>query len=131
MSLLDTFRTSISPKKSVVSNDQRIVNRHYQLLDQINAAYREKNYDLAARYCQEDIGLFPDFRKAYKKVHPDEYALPRIPSFEVLAKIYDKQGKYEELISVCELAIKYRQKDGTKGGYKARIEKAKKMLEGK
>lgn len=111
--------------------NEQIVDYHYQLLEKINTLYRAKNYDLAARYCQEDIGLFPDFRKAYKKAHPDEYALPRIPSFEVLAKIYDKQGKYEELISVCELAVKYRQKDGTKGGYKARIEKAKKMLEGK
>ena len=42
MGLLDTFRTSISPKKSVVSNDQRIVNRHYQLLDQINAVKHDR-----------------------------------------------------------------------------------------
>ena len=68
MGLLDTFRTSISPKKSVVSNDQRIVNRHYQLLDQINAAYREKNYERTEKYCLEDVRIFPDFAKAYPKV---------------------------------------------------------------
>lgn len=111
--------------------NEQIVDYHYQLLEKINTLYRARNYDLAARYCQEDIRLLPNFRKAYKKVSPDAYDLPRIPSFEILAKIYDKQGKYEELISVCELAIKYRQKDSTKGGYKARIEKAKKMLGGK
>ena len=58
MGLLDTFRTSISPKKSVVSNDQRIVNRHYQLLDQINAAYREKNYERTEKYCLEDVRIW-------------------------------------------------------------------------
>lgn len=67
MGLLDTFRTSISQKKSVVSNDQRIVNRHYQLLDQINVAYREKNYERAEKYCLEECGYFQNSLKHIQK----------------------------------------------------------------
>ena len=129
MGLLDTFRTSISPKKSVVSNDQRIVNRHYQLLDQINAAHREKNYERTEKYCLEDVRIFPDFAKAYPKVYPNDHVLPRIPSFEILAKIYDKQGKYHELIEICKLALRYKLEDSTKGGFEARIQKAQKKIE--
>lgn len=128
MGLLDIFKASISPKRSAVSNDQRIVDRHYKLLDQINAAYREKNYERAEKYCLEDVRLFPDFAKAYPKIYPNDHILPRITSFEILAKIYDKQGKYHKLIEICELALRYKLEDSTKGGFKARIQKAQKKI---
>lgn len=47
--------------------------------------------------------------------------------YEVLAKAYEKLQKYDEAIEVCEKAISYGYtNDGTKNGYKGRIERLEK-----
>ncbi|MGI6491493.1 MAG: hypothetical protein ACOX0T_03600 [Pelotomaculum sp.] len=97
-------------------------------------------------YCLEDIKIFPDFKKEYlqeerarrsrladspfiddkerktlfEETENNAFDL-QIPSFHRLAIIYENQGKYEEAIDICELAISYGLKDGTQSGYEGRI----------
>ena len=52
-----------------------------------------------------------------------EFIPRRFPSFQRLAIIYENQGKYEEAIKICELALKLNLKDGTKTGFKGRIKR--------
>lgn len=52
-----------------------------------------------------------------------DFKLPRIPSFQRLAIIYENQGEYDKAIDICEKAIMFNLEDGTKMGFKGRIEK--------
>ena len=109
---------------------------------------------LCIYYCLKDIELFPKFKKASieqdfvikrklqrlfahdksefkryeKEIKEYKWNPPQIPSFKRLAIIYEKMGKYEEAISVCEKAIRYGLTDGTKIGFEGRIEKIKKKM---
>lgn len=97
-------------------------------------------------YCKKDIDLFPLFKKAYineyidqikyvqnffekdyaeykeyeRKIEAYKPTIPNIPSFKRLAIIYEKQGKYEEAIKICDLAISNNLADDTKGGFEGR-----------
>jgi len=53
---------------------------------------------------------------------------PRFPSFQRLAIIYERLGKYDEAIKICEKALKYGLVDGTKSGFEGRIERLKKRI---
>lgn len=107
-------------------------------------------------YCQKDIAMYPLFIKIYAdhrvfelrknqalfKSDRDEYeryensinetlsSPPKIgmPSFKRLAIIYEKQGKYNEAISICEKAIEYELTDDTKSGYSGRKQRLLKKL---
>lgn len=55
--------------------------------------------------------------------------LPRIPSFQQLVILYEKSGRYQEALDICNLALRNNLKDTTKGGYEGRIEKIQKKME--
>lgn len=107
------------------------VDTHFVYNHLIELYYKQrdtKEYALqkAKEYCRMDIELFPTY------VNPlidRVYVLPRCPSFQQLAIIYEKEGDYESAIQICELAIKYHLKDTTKGGFKARLSKLQGKLE--
>ena len=78
--------------------------------------------DLCIKYCIEDIQRIDAFNVAWKKKFEDIHSsltadgykqntdksdvdLPRIPSFDRLRIIYEKQGKFREAIQVCSKAI--------------------------
>nr|DAL87918.1 MAG TPA: YbfG [Caudoviricetes sp.] len=113
--------------------------------------------DECIEYCKADIALYPEFRKDYdkqdKKYWIDRIAWYkkqgysrdvysdledhiknfkplniRIPSFQQLAIIYEQQKKFDEAIKICELALKYELKDGTKSGFKGRIARIEKKM---
>ena len=52
--------------------------------------------------------------------------LPRVPTFQHYATLLTERGQFERVIQVCESAIGFGLDDGTKGGYKGRIERIKK-----
>src|SRR5699024_1146582 len=54
-----------------------------------------------------------DYNKYQKMIDDYTYDSPRIPSFQRLAIIYDRLGKFEKAIEVCELAMYYDLDDGT------------------
>jgi tetratricopeptide (TPR) repeat protein len=76
-------------------------------------------------YCLEDIASFPEFKDAYINLTGNN-TMPRIPSFEQLSIIYEKTGKYEEAISISQIALDNNLNDRTKGGFERRIDRLKK-----
>lgn len=86
--------------------------------------------------CIKDIEMFPKFKEASiekdiamleevqeiskwrgdkeryledeKEINEYEWKIPNVPSFKRLAIIYEKQGKIEEAIQICEKAINYK-----------------------
>ena len=61
-------------------------------------------------YCKKDIATIEEFIPWYKQMREDEWGqaplIPSMHSFEKLAIIYEKQGKYEDAIKLSEYAIK-------------------------
>jgi hypothetical protein len=104
---------------------EKIVRKHYDLLEIETETYKNGNYSCCIERCLEDIILFPEFQKAYPVVYGPE-DLPFYPAFVTLAKIYEKQGLYDKAIEACELAMSYGLSDGTKGGFAARKTKLEK-----
>lgn len=82
--------------------------------------------------CWKDINKMDDIIREFKKdqLYKDYGSLPRMPSFQRLAIIYEKQGKIEEAITVCDKAITYKLTDKTKGGFEGRKKKLEKKLKG-
>lgn len=98
-----------------------IAEYYYKLRDE-----RENAIELSIKFCLEDINNFNLYSKKY--FHVFSYTVPFIRTFYRLMIIYEKQGRYEEAIKYCEMAIKYGLEDNTKGGYKARLERLNKKL---
>lgn len=127
----------------------QLINLYYKQRDK--PGYLEKCIDI----CKKDIELYPLFKQAsidedirmikrtqrlfekgskdYKRFQQeiDNYVWikPRIPSFQQLAIIYEKQEKYAEAIDICKLAVKYQLNDGTKGGFTGRLSRLEKKLQ--
>ncbi|KOP64400.1 hypothetical protein AMS62_03365 [Bacillus sp. FJAT-18019] len=78
--------------------------------------------------CKLDIELFPKFREAWFTQNPTYNFLPRVPSFQKLIQIYERNLQIEEAVDICKLAIHYNLDDGTKGGYAGRLQKLEKKL---
>ena len=103
-----------------------IVDEHFRHHELIAESYKNGNYNRCEKYCIENIQMFPRFKAEYMKLEELDNLDIRIPSFEILVKIYEKQKRYDEGIEVCDLALKYELKDTTKGGFKGRKEKLEK-----
>jgi tetratricopeptide (TPR) repeat protein len=109
--------------------------------------------DKCIEYCKKDIKIFPIFKNTYIENQREflkqlannkftslkereqlliEAANPRfdlrIPSFERLCIIYEKQKEYQKALETCELALSYGLSDNTKGGFSGRIERIKKKI---
>ena len=54
--------------------------------------------------------------------------LPARAYSTIFGKLYEKQGKYQEAIDVCKLAIAYRITDATKTGFEGRIRRLEKKM---
>lgn len=112
-----------------------ILDKHFTYNALIKLYYKQRNISKEAlekciRYCKEDIKNFPKFKEAWIKeqkrqgLKKSELYIPRVPSFERLAIIYEKQGRLNEAIEVCKKVIKYK----LEGGFE-RLEKLKKKME--
>jgi hypothetical protein len=130
---------------------------HYNDWIDLAYKQRENPYflNLCIEYCKKDIEIFPKLReswvekeikeiKEYQKrfknySFADDYEQRirdavkrgidiRIPSFERLAIIYEKQAKFQEAAKICELAISYNLEDSKKNGFEDRFEKLNKKL---
>lgn len=134
------------------------IDLHFTYNHLIDLCYKRRDegpewLERCIKYCLEDIKIFPEFKKEYleeekarmlklanspftnkkerKKYLKEAEAVTfnlRVPSFQRLAIIYEKQGKYEEAIEVCQLALNYGLQDSTKGGFENRIERLKKNI---
>lgn len=142
-----------------VKRNKNVVDLHFTYNYLINLCYKRRNegpdwIEVCIKYCIEDIKIFPEFKYDYLKQererllkHADSPLFNkkeranvlkrannvsfnlRISSFQQLAIIYEKQGRYKEAIEICNLAKSYELIDTTKGGFDSRIERLKKKLE--
>ena len=107
------------------------VDKHFYLMGAADCYYkqrtaREDALALAEKYHMMDVKLFPQYKGPLVKDMGG--ILPRIPSFQQLAIMYEKAGRYQDAIDICKLAMKYGLTDTTKGGYAGRLEKLQKKL---
>jgi tetratricopeptide (TPR) repeat protein len=85
-------------------------------------------------FCLLDINSIEQFIALWHQqvkslgIPDDKIETPRIPSFERLSIIYDKQGRFLEAIEICKKAIELNLQDSTKGGFSARLALLEKKL---
>ena len=115
------------------------ITRHFIYNSLIELYYRQREtradaLESSVRYCIEDIERIGRFIAAWKqeekriaasvghKIPKDEeIEIPRIPSFQRLIIIYEKQGKIKEAMELCQHAIGLGLHDNTKGGFEGRL----------
>lgn len=121
--------------KQLSSKKEDLLSRHFVFIELQEFYYRYRNLDskylnLCINYCEQDIDQLERMQVYYKtretkKIHDlksiysssemkeevkrieNEGFIGRVPAFERLAIIYEKQYKYNEAISICEKAIAY------------------------
>jgi hypothetical protein len=105
------------------------IDTHFLYLQLIGQAYSRRNEPemrvLFKKLATEHVEKFTSIRGQLIK---EVGILPRVPTFQYLATVYTEDHEYETAIEVCEKAIAFGLNDGTKGGYRGRIERIKKKV---
>ena len=109
------------------------VDKHFYLMGAADCYYKQRDsredaLALAEKYHLMDVKLFPQYKGLLVKDMGG--ILPRIPSFQQLAIMYEKAGRYQDAIDICKLAMDYGLTDTTKSGYAGRLENLQKKLNG-
>jgi len=124
--------------KALESKDINPMDRHFTYLSLIELFYKQRNTQPDAinkciKYCKEDIEHLEEFMEAWKndelKIGRNENDIryPRIPSFQRLAIIYEKQGKIKEAIEICNMVLRYeKNNDYEKSDFEKRLTKLQK-----
>lgn len=103
--------------------------RHRLYQQVIEHCYRGREEDAVRyaliHYAQAHIAEFDEISKPLKKQNGGK--LPQVATFKHYAAILTEAGQYDEAIAVCEKALSYDLKDGTKTGYQGRIERIEKL----
>lgn len=116
--------------KELTVSEEEVVDAHFFLQEAAECYYKQRDFrsdaiDLTIECCLRDIQLFPQYAKPMQK---EFGCIPLLTTFQRLAILYEKTGKYKEAIEICNLAIRYGLNDSTKGGYPARLKKLEKKL---
>lgn len=115
-----------------ISTDD-VISKHFFYNTVVDLFYKPRtpeicDFALAKQYCYEDIELVNKNKSKIRNLG-DGVEFPRLPAFKILCLILEKEKRYKEAVSICDLAIKYNLNDGTKGGFIARRDKLLKKLE--
>lgn len=113
--------------EALKQGDGSATSTHFTYNELIDVYYKQRDdqedaIEKCIEYCKKDIEIADEFVDEFGEV-------PRIPSFKRLAIIYEKQGRYEEAIEVCERALNIGTTDGTKGGFEGRKERLRKKID--
>lgn len=107
------------------------IDRHFLLIGIIQGCYRRRGEqgmaDLCKHYGEIHLSEFNDILDSLKIEMNG--TIPRIPTFQCLSTIYTEEGNYARAFEVCDTAIMYGLKDGTKGGFDGRKDRIKKIAE--
>lgn len=125
----------------MASSRDKLLSQHFEYNQLIEVHYKERNknakaIDQCIRFCLADIQSIDKFVQAWLEeeriLGKQPRRIPHIPSFERLAIIYEKQGKLEDAIKICEQAIQLGLDDEKKcyspSDFGKRIEKLKTKL---
>jgi hypothetical protein len=90
------------------SSSGNILDRHFTLSEKMVIYYREREnspeaMNKAIQASKDQIALAPEAAKAFLKKYPYQ-ALPAHAGYRQLRIILEKQGKFDEAITLCELA---------------------------
>ena len=104
------------------------VKKHFQYQLIVDQTYQRRK-DPEMRNACEDIGLkhiskFDAIAPHLKKEFDNK--LPQVLTFKHLPTILSEDGDHDQAIEICKKAISYKLKDGTKGGFQARIKRIEK-----
>lgn len=107
----------------------RQIERHFELLELIEESYhRRAESEESRRTCEhvavQHIAELPDILGPLRRSCFGQ--LPRIPTFQYLATLFTEEGRFDEAIQVCKLALSYDLHDNTVGGFEARITRIRK-----
>lgn len=105
-----------------------ILDIHFSYQQRMEIYYRERDNDPTAldeaiKACQAQIKIAPKAAKQFLKEYPHQ-SLPGHAGYTQLAIILKKQGKYQEVIKLCQQA----EEQGWAGDWNGRIQKAKSKL---
>ena len=111
--------------KALKAKDDNIIDRHFTYNGLIKLYYklRDERKDALEKcidYCKEDIKRLPEFLETWKNEYGD---IVRCPSVQQISIIYEKNGKFQEAIDLCNYAINLGLDDGTKSGFQGRIKR--------
>ncbi|MBN1556186.1 MAG: HIRAN domain-containing protein, partial [Phycisphaerae bacterium] len=113
--------------------DTNPIDRHFLLLNIVTETYRlranPKMAEVCLRVAQTHLAEFPQLLPFLNQEFPDR--LLQVPTFQHYATVLVERDRFSEAIQVCEAAIGFGLQDGTKGGYKGRIERIKKKQQQK
>lgn len=106
------------------------VDRHFLLQRIVGESYKlrknEKYQNICLVYAEQHFSEFDDLAPALKKDMSD--TLPRVSVFQNYATVLTETGEYNHAIRVCEKAVEYQLQDGTKSGFKGRINRIRKKM---
>ncbi len=125
--------------KALEVKDGNPIDRHfaYNYLIELYYKLRDDQPDAiekCVKYCTEDIASIDAFIHASGQadcvlgISGGNVIIPRIPSFERLAIIYEDRGDLHEAIRICKQAIKLGLHDSTKGGFEGRLARIERKL---
>ena len=105
-----------------------LIDRHFLLLGIVEQTYRRRSAPKMAAECarvsEMHLTEFQQIAPALKAEF--EGVLPRVPTFQKYARLLTEQGAFDRAVWVCELALYYGLNDGTKSGFRGRIERIRK-----
>lgn len=104
------------------------LDRHFTLIDDIVCYYRKRNkedgmLEKAIDACKKQISLATKTSQLFKKEYPNSL-LPSHTGYKKLAIIYYNQGKYRDVIDLCNQA----KNQGWNGDWDKRIERCKSKI---
>lgn len=99
------------------------VDRHFLLMGIVGQAYSRRGETEMRKLCLETgMQHLAEFDAIAPVLAADlGGVLPRVPTFTCLATVLTEDGRFDEAVAVCERAIEFGLRDGTKGDFPARI----------
>lgn len=106
------------------------VDRHFLLQTLVTETYKHRRTDpvmaeLCAKVAEIHLAEFPKLAQGLKKDMPNG-SLPWVLTFQHFATLLTEKQDFKRAIEVCEMALRYGLDDGTKSGYRGRIQRIKK-----
>jgi hypothetical protein len=116
-----------------LTESKRIIDIHFYYNNKMKFYYSNRDtnpnaLNIAIDSCLKQIEIAEQAIYAFKHEERDFFhGIPGHAGYKQLSIIYDKQGKYSDVIKICEKA----KKEGWSGDWDNRITKAKKKLDSK
>lgn len=104
------------------------IDRHFLLLQIVEETYKKrkdiKYREIFKEFAQQHISEFSALSSQLKKEFNNK--LPRVPTFQKYSTVLAEDLEFSDAVEVCEMALRIGLDDGTKSGFRGRIERIKK-----